>query len=109
MLLFMCVKSRARKRAETSGEEWCDGMNGTIDNVNHPPHYEGKTECIDVMVQTQGVEAVMSFCLCNAFKYLFRHKRKNGIEDVRKARWYLDKYLELVDQNNSTQTEGETT
>ena len=38
-----------------------------------------------------------SFCICNAFKYLYRHENKNGVEDVRKAKWYLDKYLELVD------------
>ena len=66
------------------------------DNVNHPSHYEtGKFECIDVMVETQGVEAVKAFCLCNAFKYLYRHNGKNGIEDIKKARWYINKYLEL--------------
>ena len=33
------------------------------DNVNHPAHYEtGKFECIDVMVETQGVEATQNFC-----------------------------------------------
>ena len=68
------------------------------DNVNHPAHYEtGKFECIDVMVETQGEEAVKAYCLCAAFKYLYRHKRKNGLEDIKKARWYLDKYLELED------------
>lgn len=68
------------------------------DNVNHPSHYEtGKYECIDVMIETQGIEAVKNFCICNAFKYLYRHENKNGVEDVRKAKWYLDKYLELVD------------
>lgn len=66
------------------------------DMVNHPDHYEsGKFECIDVMIETQGVEAVMNFCICNAFKYLYRHKNKNGVEDLRKARWYIDKYIEL--------------
>jgi hypothetical protein len=66
------------------------------DNVNHPSHYEtGKFECIDVMIETQGVEAVKQFCLCNAFKYLYRHNGKNGVEDIKKARWYIDKYLEL--------------
>lgn len=69
------------------------------DNVNHPGHYEtGKFECIDVMIETQGVEAVKHFCLCNAFKYLYRHNRKNGVEDCKKARWYIDKYLELEGQ-----------
>ena len=53
------------------------------DNVNHPSHYEtGQFECIDVMVETQGVEATMNFCVCNALKYIYRHKRKNGIEDI---------------------------
>ena len=67
-----------------------------LDNVNHPSHYEtGKFECIDVMLETQGGEAVKAFCICNASKYLYRHERKNGVEDVRKAKWCLDKYLEL--------------
>ena len=71
------------------------------DAVNHPSHYEtGKFECIDVMVETQGVEAVKGFCICNAFKYLYRHNGKNGVEDLKKARWYIDKYLELEDGQN---------
>ena len=46
------------------------------DNVNHPAHYEtGKFECIEVMLETQGVEAVLNFCQCNAFKYLYRAKQ----------------------------------
>ncbi len=66
------------------------------DMVNHPPHYEsGQFECIDVMVETQGVKAVQSFCVCNAFKYLYRHENKNGLEDIKKAIWYLNKFVEL--------------
>ena len=72
------------------------------DNVNHPSHYEtGQFECIDVMVETQGVESVKNFCLCNAFKYLYRTKRKNGVEDVKKAKWYLNKYIELEEGENN--------
>lgn len=60
------------------------------DNVNHPSHYEtGKFECIDVMVETQGVQATKDFCLCNALKYIYRHRRKNGLEDIQKAIWYI--------------------
>lgn len=67
-----------------------------VDVVNHPTHYcTGKFECIDVMMETQGVEAVKAFCICNAFKYLYRHNKKNSTEDVKKAMWYLGKYLEL--------------
>nr|DAO40161.1 MAG TPA: nucelotide kinase [Caudoviricetes sp.] len=47
------------------------------------------------MLETQGKEATKAFYICNAMKYLYRHKRKNGVEDVEKARWYIDKYLEL--------------
>lgn len=61
------------------------------DNVNHPKHYEQSCslECIDVMTVAFGQTAVFDFCLCNAFKYLWRYKHKNGKEDVDKARWYL--------------------
>lgn len=66
------------------------------DNVNHPNHYcDGGIECIDAMIAAMGTDAVKDFCVCNAFKYLFRHKRKNGIEDLQKARWYITKYIEL--------------
>ena len=67
------------------------------DSVNHPDHYElpGGLECIDALLATQGAGAVEGFCLCNAMKYLWRHRFKGGDEDVAKARWYIDRYLEL--------------
>lgn len=66
------------------------------DVVNHPSHYEtGKFECIEVMEEALGKEAVKNFCICNAFKYLYRHKNKNGLEDIKKAKWYLDLYIKL--------------
>ena len=65
------------------------------DNVNHPAHYQGKNECIDVMVAMFGKEAVKHFCMCNAYKYRFRADRKNGAEDIEKAEWYERKLIEL--------------
>ena len=66
------------------------------DNINHPAHYEtGQYECIKVMQEVFGTEAVKHFCQCNAFKYIWRMNRKNGDEDAEKADWYLNKYLEL--------------
>jgi hypothetical protein len=72
-------------------------MDEKKDVVNHPKHYETGCgfECIDVMIETQGVETVRSFCICNAMKYIYRHNLKNGDEDIEKAKWYIDKYLEL--------------
>lgn len=65
--------------------------------VNHPTHYEGKYECIDALLETMGRDDVRAFCLCNAFKYLWRCKKKHETpeEDVEKAVWYLQKYLEF--------------
>lgn len=71
------------------------------DNVNHPSHYnQGKFECIDVMVETFGKEVTQHFCLLNSFKYIWRTGEKNGIEDIKKAAWYLDKYIELDGEGN---------
>ena len=71
------------------------------DPVNNPAHYcTGRFECIDVMTEALGVEAVKNFCKCNAFKYIYRSGRKNGLEDIKKARWYLDKYIELEEENH---------
>ena len=66
-----------------------------VDNVNHPNHYQGKNECIDVMVAMFGKEAVKHFCMCNAYKYRFRADKKNGTEDIKKAEWYESKLIEL--------------
>lgn len=74
-------------------------MSKDFDAVERPKHYaDGKVECIDAMIEVFGVEVVKCFCLCNAFKYHWRHKQKNGEEDIRKATWYMDKYKELVNQ-----------
>lgn len=72
-----------------------------MENVNHPAHYEtGKYECIEVMVEVFGVDAVQTYCRLNAFKYLWRAFKKNGIEDIQKAAWYLNKFLMLEVREN---------
>ena len=67
------------------------------DNVNHPAHYEtGGIECIDAMVASQGYECVRDYCLCNAFKYIWRCQHKGSrVEDIEKAIRYLNKWLSL--------------
>ena len=72
------------------------------DPVNHPSHYEtGKYQCIDVMEEIYGAEDVKAFCLCNAFKYLYRAKHKiNMEEDIKKCAWYVNKWVELNGKEN---------
>lgn len=67
------------------------------DVVNHPSHYtNGKVECIDAIesatVGKTGIEAV---CVANVIKYLWRYEDKNGLEDIKKAQWYLNKLIEV--------------
>lgn len=70
-----------------------------FDPVSRPQHYaDSKVECIDAMIEAYGIEAVKHFCLCNAFKYHWRHEQKNGEEDIQKATWYMNKYKELVNK-----------
>lgn len=66
------------------------------ETVDHPSHYkDDKYECIEVMIDIFGKEAVKNFCKLNAFKYLWRADKKNGTEDIKKADWYLKKLVEL--------------
>ena len=70
------------------------------DEVKNPSHYcTGKFECIEVMIETQGIEAVKNFCMCNVFKYIYRHKGKNGMQDIEKAQRYLEIYIELCNRS----------
>ena len=66
------------------------------DNINHPKHYTGcGIECIEAMQLMFTPQTVCGFCVCNAIKYLWRYKDKNGIEDIDKAWWYLNKATEI--------------
>ena len=70
---------------------------GKFDIINNPEHYcYGKYECIDLMEMSFGLKAVEDFCKLNTFKYLFRYEHKNGIEDLNKACFYINKLKELV-------------
>lgn len=71
------------------------------DMVNHPSHYtSGKIECIDALESaTEGLTGIEAVCTANAIKYLWRWKRKNGTEDLKKAKWYIDKLIEKQEDN----------
>ena len=61
------------------------------DDVNHPPHYTaGSIECIDaIAAATVGLEGIEAACTANIIKYVWRWKRKGGVKDLEKAKWYL--------------------
>ena len=89
-----------------NSEARLDGSHLEIDDdgndmVSHPKHYtQGGIECIDALkaatVGKRGIEAV---CVANVIKYLWRYEEKNGIEDVRKAKWYIERLLKELEES----------
>ena len=68
------------------------------DAVNHPPHYNnGSIECIDYIKQQLGA-GFKNYLLGNIIKYIHRHEYKNNIQDLQKARWYLDKLIKYYEE-----------
>ena len=63
--------------------------------VNHPSYYTaGKVECIDAIeAAVTGLVGLEAVCTANVIKYLWRWKLKNGVEDLQKAKWYLEKLI----------------
>lgn len=70
-----------------------------VDNINHPAHYtQGGVECIEaIAAATVGLEGIEAACTACAIKYLWRWKRKNGAEDLCKAKWYIDHLLGVIE------------
>ena len=74
------------------------------DPVNHPDHYisESGIEAIDVIKaftsELKGYEAVAT---SQVLKYILRWKNKNGLEDLKKAKWYLEDLIKYVEEENN--------
>lgn len=65
------------------------------DNVNSPVHYLSTgIECIVAMEAMLSKEEFIGYLRGNIFKYHWRYKQKNGIEDLNKASWYQAKLIE---------------
>lgn len=79
------------------------------DNIN-PAHYKDRTsiECIDAMIMTFGVKRTAEYCVQNVYKYVWRYKYKNRLEDLKKAEWYIDKFEELLEILDQDEIVGQT-
>ena len=70
------------------------------ETVNHPAHYAyAGIECIDAIEAATsdktGIEAV---CVANVIKYTWRYTKKNGVNDLEKAKWYLEKLIKHLNE-----------
>lgn len=72
------------------------------DTVNHPVYYtHSGIECIDALkAATVGLTGIEAVCTANAIKYLWRWKYKNGVQDIDKAIWYLDRLKKELSEND---------
>lgn len=64
------------------------------DSVNHPAHYTtGKMEVIDILKDKLSPDQFQGFLIGNILKYVIRAPHKNGQEDYKKAKWYLERLI----------------
>ena len=78
----------------------CRARNG-FDMVNHPKHYKAKNgmEVIDVIEAfTANLEGYEATHTGNVIKYICRWKEKNGLEDLKKAQWYLNRLIKNIEE-----------
>lgn len=79
--------------------EWYKDM--LDDNVNNPPHYnQAGIECIDAIEAALG-DGFQYYLQGNIMKYLWRYRYKNGVEDLRKAKWYLTKLIQEMEKKDA--------
>ena len=64
------------------------------DPVNSPKHYtQGEMEVITAI---EGL--ALDYHQGNVLKYVSRYRYKNGVEDLKKARWYIDRLIYIEEQ-----------
>ena len=83
------------KALEEDEEKLLDGYyKQQMDMVNSPPHYnQAGIECIDAIRAATG-DGYEHYLQGNIIKYLWRYRYKNGVQDLKKAQWYLDRLIE---------------
>ena len=75
------------------------------DDVNNPTHYadQGAVECIDAMESMLSREEFIGFLRGNSFKYRWRcRSKRNAVKDLRKAQWYENRLLALIEEEGGT-------
>jgi len=88
-------RAEARRVNESiKAEERFTARLSTYDAIN-PSHYKGNgIECIEYIKERLPNDAFLGYLNGNVIKYTHRWQEKNGIEDLRKARWYLDRLIQ---------------
>ena len=86
---------------DATPEMWNKAARAIKDAVDHPPHYnKGRIETIEYIVDVLGEYDAIAYCHGNVLKYTSTRLWEKGkpIEDARKAIWYLNKMIELMEK-----------
>ena len=71
------------------------------DPVNSPAHYnQGRVQCIDAIEASMTRDEFLGFLKGNVTKYVWRYSGKGGLQDLRKANWYLDRLIKSHETHN---------
>jgi len=105
--LAMEIEEYKQLLAEGAMDEMA-GFNGTThdDMVNHPPHYnQGGIETIEAIKAALGY-GFNAYLTGNILKYLWRYNHKGGLQDVKKAQFYLNRLVQEMDANEQVRVSG---
>lgn len=93
----MCLENKGRFEPKN------DIPNEPIDDkVNHPNHYtQGGIECIRAIEASMSPSGFQDYCKGNVMKYIWRWRDKNGIEDLKKAKVYLEWLIESAEKEKA--------
>lgn len=82
-----------------------EAMQALFDPVEKPEHYNTNLpegiEVLDIIAaQTEHLSGLRAVCHANVLKYVLRWQKKNGVEDLKKARAYIDRLIEEIENND---------
>lgn len=96
-ILWLFVKADFVKHMDLNGN-----INKMEDKITPKYYRNSKIECIDAIesatINKKGLDAV---CTANIIKYVWRCEEKNGLEDMKKALWYLEKMIKHHEETES--------
>ena len=95
--VYRSIGNKARQQAQEQSDH-----KQTLDMVNSPPHYNNSgIECIEAIKAMLG-SGFKYYLQGNILKYLWRYEYKDGVQDLKKAQWYLSELIDNVEENDTT-------
>jgi hypothetical protein len=94
MRYYDYMLKRLEEEKQKEKEEQANMQSDNLDMVNSPAHYnKAGIETIDIIQSVTG-DGFEAYLQGNILKYMCRYKYKNGLEDLEKAQWYLNRLIE---------------